>query len=66
MPPAVWSDDFANAATTPVKAIIVGGIGTGKTTLLATARDSLLRAGIPVLTRPPRNDDPPRGGFRHR
>lgn len=57
------ADDLANALTEPVKAMVVGGIGTGKTTLLAAARDSLLRAGIPVLTRPPRNDDPPDAAF---
>lgn len=52
-------DDVANAATAPVKAVIGGGIGTGKTTLLGTARDRLRRAGLTVLTRPPRDDDPP-------
>lgn len=56
-------DDLGNAGTAPVRAMIVGGIGTGKTTLLAAVRDSLLRAGIPVLTRPPRNDDPPEAAF---
>lgn len=51
-------NDLTNAATTPIKAVIVGGIGTGKTTFLAAARDSLRHSGIPVLTRPPRADDP--------
>lgn len=52
-------DDLANATTTPVKAWISGGIGSGKTRLLATARDTLTRAGLTVLTRPARDDDPP-------
>lgn len=55
--------DLADAAATPVKAIIVGGIGTGKTTFLAAARDRLRDAGVPVRTRPPRNDDPPGTAF---
>jgi DNA-binding CsgD family transcriptional regulator len=52
-------DDLANATVTPVKALIYGGIGTGKTTLLAGARDILRRVGLTVLTRPPQDDDPP-------
>ncbi len=55
--------DLANAAAAPAKAMIVGGIGTGKTTFLAAVRDSLLHAGVPVLTRPPRHDDPPETAF---
>lgn len=55
--------ELAEAAATPVRAVIVGGIGTGKTTFLAAARDSLRHAGVPVLTRPPRNDDPPGTAF---
>ena len=51
-------DDLANATAVPVKALISGGIGTGKTTLLAAARDILRRVGLTVLTRPPRDDDP--------
>lgn len=56
-------DDLTHAATNPVKAMIIGGIGTGKTTLLAAARESLLHAGVPVRTRPPRHDDPPETAF---
>ncbi|MFV8318094.1 isoniazid response ATPase/transcriptional regulator IniR [Mycobacterium sp. 23] len=55
--------DLADAAVTPIKAIIVGGIGTGKTTFLTAARESLRHAGVPVRTRPPRNDDPPGTAF---
>ncbi|BCI91748.1 hypothetical protein NIIDMKKI_69540 [Mycobacterium kansasii] len=49
---------MANAAKTPVKALVCGGIGTGKTSLLIAAREALRRAGLTVLTRPPRDDDP--------
>jgi DNA-binding CsgD family transcriptional regulator len=51
-------DDLADAATTPVKLLISGGIGTGKTTLIAAARDTLRHAGLKVLTRPAREGDP--------
>ncbi len=51
--------DLANAATIPVKVLITGGIGSGKTTVLAAARDTLRRSGLTVMTRPPRDDDPP-------
>jgi DNA-binding CsgD family transcriptional regulator len=50
---------LANAATVPAKLLISGGVGTGKTTVLAAARDELTRAGLTVLARPPRPDDPP-------
>jgi len=50
--------ELANAATVPVKLLISGGIGTGKTTVLTAARDALGGAGRPVLTRV-RDDDPP-------
>jgi len=50
---------LANAATVPAKLLISGGVGTGKTTVLAAARDGLTRAGLTVLARPPRTDDPP-------
>lgn len=52
-------DDLANAASAPVLAVICGGVGTGKSTVLAAARESLRHAGVPVLTRPPRDDDEP-------
>lgn len=50
--------DLANAATVPVKALLSGGIGTGKTTVLHAARNALSDAGLAVLTRL-RGDDPP-------
>jgi DNA-binding CsgD family transcriptional regulator len=40
------------APTEPVKVLITGGIGTGKTTLLSTVRSALRDAGVAVLTRP--------------
>ncbi|KAA1249818.1 LuxR family transcriptional regulator [Mycobacterium simiae] len=52
-------DELANAATTPVRALICGGIGTGKTTLLAAARDTLRGAGLTVLTNPAQRDELP-------
>lgn len=50
--------DLANAATVPVKALISGGIGTGKSTVLHAARDALRGAGMTVLMRL-QEDDPP-------
>ncbi len=50
---------LARADAVPAKLLISGGIGTGKTTVLAAARDTLRSAGLTVLTRPPHADDPP-------
>ena len=50
---------LASADAVPVKLLISGGIGTGKTAVVAAARDALRSAGMTVLTRPPRADDPP-------
>jgi DNA-binding CsgD family transcriptional regulator len=50
---------LANAGTVPVKLLISGGVGSGKTTALTAARDALRRAGLTVLPRPPRAGDPP-------
>ncbi|MGB9306955.1 MAG: LuxR family transcriptional regulator, partial [Mycobacterium sp.] len=50
---------LANAASVPAKVLVTGGIGSGKSTVLAAARDALRRAGLTVLARPPREDDPP-------
>lgn len=43
----------------PVKVLVSGGIGSGKSSLLATVRSVLRTAGVPVLTRPPRGGDDP-------
>ncbi|KUI23586.1 isoniazid response ATPase/transcriptional regulator IniR [Mycobacterium sp. GA-2829] len=43
---------------TPTKLVVVGGIGTGKSTVLAAVRMALRSAGRAVLSRPRRADDP--------
>lgn len=52
-------DALAAAATVPAKLLISGGIGTGKSTALAAARDALRGAGLTVIARPPQPGDPP-------
>ncbi len=44
----------------PVKILVSGGIGSGKSSVLAAVRSALRTAGVPVLTRPPRSGDDPR------
>jgi DNA-binding CsgD family transcriptional regulator len=43
----------------PVKILVSGSIGTGKSSALAAVRTVLRDAGVPVLTRPPRSADDP-------
>ena len=43
----------------PVKLLIVGGVGTGKSTTLAAVRDVLRGAEVAVLTRPPEPGETP-------
>ncbi|BBY18096.1 isoniazid response ATPase/transcriptional regulator IniR [Mycolicibacterium litorale] len=43
---------------TPAKVLVTGGIGTGKSTVLAAVRSALRSAGRAVLSRPRRRDDP--------
>ncbi|QNI05383.1 LuxR family transcriptional regulator [Mycobacterium kubicae] len=50
--------DLANAATVPVKALVSGGIGTGKTTILSAARNALREGGLTVLAGAPQDGDP--------
>jgi DNA-binding CsgD family transcriptional regulator len=45
--------------TAPVKILVSGGIGTGKSSVLATVRSALRAAGMGLLTRPPRDGDDP-------
>lgn len=45
---------LAAAPTEPVKLLVSGGVGTGKTLVLAAVRNALRAAGVPVLTRAPR------------
>ncbi|MCV7278285.1 LuxR family transcriptional regulator [Mycolicibacterium flavescens] len=40
--------------TAPVKVVVSGGIGTGKTAVLTAVRTALRSAAVPALTRPPR------------
>ncbi|AKK25791.1 isoniazid response ATPase/transcriptional regulator IniR [Mycobacterium sp. EPa45] len=42
----------------PVKLLVTGGVGTGKTTLLVAVREALRDAGTAVLTRAPADGDP--------
>lgn len=48
---------IAAAPTEPVKLLVSGGIGTGKSSVLAAIRTALRTAGVPVLTRAPRTGD---------
>jgi DNA-binding CsgD family transcriptional regulator len=43
----------------PVKILVSGGIGSGKSSALAAVRSALRTAGVRMLTRPPRSDDDP-------
>lgn len=45
------------APTVPVKILVSGGIGTGKSSVLAAIRAALRKADVPVLTRPPKKGD---------
>src|SRR5260370_32134011 len=45
------------APTAPVKVLVSGGIGTGKSSVLAAIRTALREGGVAVLTRPPREGD---------
>jgi DNA-binding CsgD family transcriptional regulator len=47
------------APSDPVKILVSGGIGSGKSSVLAAVRTALRTAGVPVLTRPPRAGDDP-------
>lgn len=46
------------ARSQPVCALVSGGIGTGKTTLLTAVRTTLRDAGVSVIARAPRDGDP--------
>ena len=48
---------LTGAPTQPVRILISGGIGTGKSSVLATMRTALRAAGVAVATRSPRADD---------
>lgn len=59
--PARARDAIANLtanASEPVKLLISGGTGTGKSAVLAAAREAYKKSGYPVITRAPRPGDP--------
>lgn len=61
LPPSARAAVAAVAAepTTSVKLLVSGGIGAGKTAVVSEIRARLRAADIPVVTHPPRADDPP-------
>src|SRR4051812_23243496 len=50
---------LAAAPTQPVRMLVSGGIGTGKSSVLAMVRDALRSADVRVITRAPREGDDP-------
>jgi DNA-binding NarL/FixJ family response regulator len=56
-------DAVLAAPITPVKLLVSGGIGTGKSTVLAEVRTALREAGRVVLTRAPRPGDATEAAF---
>ncbi|MEN4396271.1 isoniazid response ATPase/transcriptional regulator IniR [Mycolicibacterium senegalense] len=56
-------DAVRAAPATPVKLLVAGGIGTGKSTVLAQLREALRGADRTVLTRAPRPDDDPEAAY---
>ncbi|MCV7228339.1 isoniazid response ATPase/transcriptional regulator IniR [Mycolicibacterium komossense] len=50
--------ELVAAPETPLKLLVTGGVGTGKSTVLAAVRDALRATGTAVLTRPPATGDP--------
>lgn len=52
---AIW----LSSPTEPMKVLVSGGVGTGKTTTLAEIRAALRAAGVMVVAHPPRAGDPP-------
>jgi hypothetical protein len=59
IPPAARDAVTAVAAapTVPIKILVSGGIGTGKSSVLAAIRSALRAADLSVLTRPPKKGD---------
>ncbi|MCI4673757.1 isoniazid response ATPase/transcriptional regulator IniR [Candidatus Mycolicibacterium alkanivorans] len=57
LPPTVKAavDALAAAPSTPVKLLMTGGLGTGKSTALGAVRDALRDAGVPVASRVPQS-----------
>ena len=65
IPPAARDTvaSLLTAPTVPVKVLVSGGIGTGKSSVLAAIRSALRAAGVTVLTRPPRDGDDSAAAF---
>ncbi|AKS30846.1 isoniazid response ATPase/transcriptional regulator IniR [Mycolicibacterium goodii] len=61
--PRAVEEVLAGAATQAPKLLVSGGIGTGKSTVLAAVRARVRDAGHTVLTRPPRREDDPAAVF---
>ncbi|MDA4086108.1 hypothetical protein MHAS_04663 [Mycolicibacterium hassiacum DSM 44199] len=61
IPPAAHDAVAALTATptTPVKLLVSGGVGTGKSSALSAVRGALRAAGVTVLTHPPQPGDDP-------
>src|SRR5258705_7110699 len=59
IPPAAHDTvtSVLDAPTVPVKVLVSGGIGTGKSSVLAAIRSALREAEVAVLTRPPKDGD---------
>src|SRR5881392_2217957 len=51
------------APAVPVKILVSGGIGTGKSSVLAAIRSALRAANVAVLTRPPKKGDDSTAAF---
>ncbi|WP_299557727.1 isoniazid response ATPase/transcriptional regulator IniR [uncultured Mycolicibacterium sp.] len=60
LPPAArgFVAAVAEAPHSPVRMLVAGGVGTGKSTVLAGVRTILRDNGIPILAREPRPGDP--------
>jgi DNA-binding CsgD family transcriptional regulator len=56
--PRRWSSLLASVRELPAKALVTGGIGTGKSSLLAEVRNTLRSKGVDVRSRPPEAGDP--------
>ncbi|NKZ14742.1 LuxR family transcriptional regulator [Mycolicibacterium septicum DSM 44393] len=56
-------DEVLTDPAAPVKLLVSGGIGTGKSTVLAAVRNALREGGRVVLTRAPRPGDAPESAF---
>lgn len=56
-------DEVLTNPSAPIKLLVSGGVGTGKSTVLTAVRNALREAGRVVLTRAPRPGDAPESAF---